>query len=225
MAVEYRASDLLAPLLRRWWVLLLGLAFGLGAAYGALQLVAPTYTATATQLVKGIPGQTTGANYVAAQFAVARARSYPVFVYSGAVLEGVRKDLGDEFTDARLRDQISANNPVDTPLVNVVAKGGTPAEAQELANSAAQHLATFIAKIETIDGKAPVVVSTAVEAELPVAPSSPRPLLFYAMGAAVGGTASILIVLAWGALASRRLVAQTHRHGAETTETPILNKT
>jgi capsular polysaccharide biosynthesis protein len=193
MAVQYRASDLLTLMLRRWWVLLLGVVLGVGAAYGALQVVAPTYIATATQLVKGIPGQTTGANYVAAQFAVARAKSY---------------------TDALLREQVSANNPVDTPMVNIVAEGGSPEEARELANSAAKHLATFIAEIETIDGKAPVVVSTAVEAELPVSPSSPKPLLFYAMGAALGGTVGILTVLAWASLATRRKVAVEAGHSS-----------
>jgi capsular polysaccharide biosynthesis protein len=214
MAVQYRASDLLTLMLRRWWVLLLGVVLGVGAAYGALQVVAPTYIATATQLVKGIPGQTTGANYVAAQFAVARAKSYPVFVYSSKVLDGVRKDLGDTYTDALLREQVSANNPVDTPLVNIVAEGGSPEEARELANSAAKHLATFIAEIETIDGKAPVVVSTAVEAEHPVSPSSPKPLLFCAMGAALGGTVGILTVLAWASLATRRKVVVEAGHSS-----------
>ncbi len=86
MAEEYRVTDLLMLVVRRWWVLTLSLVLGVGLGWGALQVVAPTYTATATQLVKGIPGATTGANYIAAQYAVARAKSYPVFIYSSEVL-------------------------------------------------------------------------------------------------------------------------------------------
>lgn len=203
MAVEYRASDMMRLLLRRWWVVALGIALGIGAGFGALQLATPTYTATATQLVKGIPGGTTGANYIAAQFAVARAKSYPAFIYAQPVLDGVRSDLGVRYSDSELRSQLRATNPIDTPLIDVTAQATTATEAQQLANSAAEHLAVFIAKIETIDGKSPVVISTAVEAELPASPSSPRRSLYLAMGAASGFATGLIVALVIAALGGR----------------------
>lgn len=191
-------------LLRSWWLLLIGLALGLGLAVAALHYTPPTYTATATQLVKGVPGQTTGANYIAAQYAVARARSYPAFIYATPVLTGVRNELGAGFTDAKLRAQLSATNPSDTPLIAITAEGATPLEAKQLADSAAKHLAAFIGTVETIDGKSPVIVSTAVDAELPTSPATPKPMLYYAMGAAIGLAIGLLGALARNAIRARR---------------------
>jgi len=203
MAQETPASDLMGLMLKRWWVLVLGVLLGAGLAVLALRVVTPIYTATATQLIKGVPGAGTGANYLAAQFAVARAKSYPSFIYSSAVLDNVRSDLGPEFTDARLREQLSASNPIDTPLVNITATGSTPEEAQELANSASRHLARFITEIETVSGSTPVIVETAVQAGLPAAPSAPQPALFIALGVTGGFALGVIVILAWGALEAR----------------------
>lgn len=197
------ARDLLGLILRRWWVIALGVVLGAGLALLALRVVPPTYTATATQLIKGVPGSGTGAPYLAAQFAVARAKSYPAFIYSSTVLDNIRSDMGSQFTDGRLREQLSAGNPVDTPLVNVTATGATPQEAQNLANSASRHLARFITQIETVSGTAPVIVETAVQAGLPASPSSPQPTLFLALGLTGGFAVGVVGVLVWGAVASR----------------------
>lgn len=184
-------------------VLLLGVVVGALAGFGALQVIQPTYTATATQLIKGVPGGGTGAPYLAAQFAVARAKSYPAFIFSSTVLDAVRTDLGPQFTDSRLRDQLSASNPPDTPLVQVTATGSTPEEAQALANSASRHLARFITQIETVGGATPVIVETAVQAGLPSQPSDPNPLLLLALGITGGFAAAVVLVVTLGYLQRR----------------------
>ena len=204
MVDEYRMSDLLMLMLRLWWVISIGFAVGVGIAAVALQVVPPTYTATATQLIKGVPGTGAGADYTAAQFAEARVRSYPPFIASKTVFEGVRADLGAEFTDAILQEQLSAANPDGTPLVKVTVTGKSAKEAQDLANSAARHLADFITKIEVVGRRSPVVVEIAVEAGLPTYPTSPSKILFLAMGASVGAALGVVTVLVAGGMASRR---------------------
>ena len=80
---------------RRYWLILsLGVLLGGVTGYGGAHLMTPTYSATATQLVKGVPGTDATANYQAAQYAISRARSYPVFIDSQFVLEAVRSDSG-----------------------------------------------------------------------------------------------------------------------------------
>lgn len=224
MAEQPPTSDLMGLILKRWWVLLLGVVLGAGLGVLALRVVPPIYTATATQLIKGVPGTGTGAPYLAAQFAVARAKSYPAFIYSSTVLDSVRSDMGADFTDARLREQLSASNPTDTPLVQVTAEGSTAKEAQDLANSASRHLARFITQIETVSGSTPVIVETAVQAGLPSSPSAPQPTLFLALGVTGGFALGVVSVLAWGALESRRarpvLGTQNLTDDAELSEQP-----
>lgn len=204
MADEYRGSELLMLMLRLWWVIALSILLGIGISILALLVTPSTYTATATQLVKGVPGVGAGANYQAAQFAESRARSYPTFIASTAVLEGVRADLGPEFTDVRLSEQLSASNPDGTPLVKVKATGKSAEEARDLANSAARRLARFITDIEVVEGTSPVVVEIAVQAGLPAYSSFPSKSLFLALGASMGAAVGIVTVLAMGARKSRR---------------------
>lgn len=212
MEVGANDRDLMGLILKKWWVVALSVAVGALLAAGALYIVPNTYTATATQLIKGVPGSGTGAPYLAAQFAVARAKSYPSFINSTTVLDSVRSDLGPEFSDERLRDQLSASNPADTPLVHVTATGSTPREAQDLANSASRHLARFITQIETVSGTSPVIVETAVQAGLPATPSSPQPLLFMALGLSGGFTAGIIAIIAVDTRRRRTRVGAKRAH-------------
>ncbi|MCB0911277.1 MAG: hypothetical protein KDB60_06655 [Propionibacteriaceae bacterium] len=182
-------------LLEHWLLLLLSIMLGAGAGVLLAMNVPPTYTATATQLVKGIPGTGIAANYEAAQFAVSRARSYPSFIYSQEVLDGVARDMGtDDITS--IREAISATNPTDTPLVQITATGRTAEEARDKANSAARHMATFITDIETVAGRSPISVETAVQALLPQQPSNPRPLLYAAIGSSIGLMIALIIAFA-----------------------------
>lgn len=173
-------------LIRHWALLLLGLLLGGLVGFGATQLMTPVYTATATQLVKGIPAGGVAANYDAAQYAVSRAKSYPSFVHSQSVLEGVRSDLGNTVTLEDLRTELSADNPTDTPLISISATGETPEEARDKANSAAKYMSEFVTQIESVGGKAPISLQTAVKAGPPLEPTSPNTSLMAALGAVVG---------------------------------------
>lgn len=204
MADAHPQTDLLGLLFGRWWVVAISIVLGVGIALIALQVVPPTFTATATQLVKGIPGTGAGSNYMAAQFSEARARSYPAFIASTTVMQGVREDLGPEFTDAKLREQLSAINPAGTPLVKVTATGQSAQDARDLANSAARRLALFITEIEVVKGRSPVLVEIAVQAGLPTHPSFPSKTLFLALGASGGAALGIAAIFARNALAARR---------------------
>lgn len=181
-------------LLRRWWVVAVGLMLGVVLGFVALQVLPATYSATSTLLIKGVPGTGSGANFSAAQYAVARAGSYPSFISSTVVLGGIRSDLDDGSDDREIRDALAATNPTDTPLVHLAARGATAEQAQARANSAARHMARFISQIESVGGVSPVLVEIAVQADLPGEPSNPQPLLVLGVGAATG--------LAFGAVAA-----------------------
>ncbi len=177
----------LGRVLLRYWVLIVaGTLLGAVLAFGATRLMTPVYRATATQLVKGQPGTGSAPSYEAAQYAVSRAKTYPSFVYNAGVLESVQEDLGGSRTIEQLRLDLTASNPVGTPLLEITAAGTTPREASEKANSAAKHLALFITKIESVNGKTPISVELAVQAALPLEAASPKTLVITALGALIG---------------------------------------
>ena len=187
MAEPLSLGQLGRVLSRYWLLIVLGTLVGGLLAFGATRFMTPVYRATAIQLVKGLPGnQAAAANYEAAQYAVNRAKTYPPFVYSLQVLEGVRRDTGNTETIDQLRLDLSASNPVETPLLEVSADAPTAAEAQVKANAAARNMATFIEQIETTNGKKPISVEIAVDAALPTKAASPKTLVIAALGALIG---------------------------------------
>ena len=195
MAEPLSLGQLARVLLRYWVLIVLGTLLGGGLAFGVTRFMTPVYRATAIQLVKGLPGTGAAANYEAAQYAVSRAKTYPSFVHSLEVLEGVRRDTGNTASIIQLREDLSATNPVETPLLEISATASTPVEAQEKANSAARHMARFITQIETVGNKSPVTVETAVQAALPTNAASPKTLVIAGLGAMMGFALATIIAL------------------------------
>lgn len=213
---EALSMQQLGRIVRRYWLVLLAAVVlgGLSGYFGA-RLIPPTYTASATQLVKGIPGTDATANYQAAQYAISRSRTYPVFIDSQPVLEGVRSDFGGRIEVGELQERLSASNPIDTPLIQVTATGPTPEEARDMANSAARHLARYITQIETVNGSSPVNVEVAVQATRPYDPTAPRPLLTASLVAFAAGCLGLACVVLFDRVIrpwlSRRRALKTDR--------------
>ena len=195
MAEPLSLGQLGRVLLRYWVLIVVGTLVGAALAFGVTRLMTPVYRATATQLVKGLPGTGSAATYEAAQYAVSRAKTYPSFVYNSGVLENVRNDLGGTRTVVDLRKDLSVTNPQNTPLLEIAALAPTPEEAQDKANSAARHLARFITEIETVGNRSPISVETAVQAALPTEAAAPKTLVITALGAVLGFVLATLAAL------------------------------
>ena len=103
MAEPLSLGQLGRVLFRYWILILVGTLVGGALAFGVTRFMTPVYRATAIQLVKGLPGTGAAANYEAAQYAVNRAKTYPSFVHSQEVLDGVRNDLGNTESVDQLR--------------------------------------------------------------------------------------------------------------------------
>ncbi|MFT4216800.1 MAG: hypothetical protein QM619_06385 [Micropruina sp.] len=206
----------LGTIARRHWLILAALvAVGAVGGYLGARALPPTYTAMATSLVKGIPGTDSTANYQAAQYAISRARTYPIFVDSLPVLEAVRSDLGDTATIEDLQVELAASNPIDTPLVQVTAEAGSADGARDMANSAARHLARYITQIETVNGSSPVTVEVAVQATSPRSPTTPRPALIAGLGAFSAGCLGLVGLVMFDRIGRPLVSARRLRHPNE----------
>lgn len=186
-------------LLRRQWRVVMVFAFTFGAiATGVTLLMPKVYSATTTQFVRGVPGVGVGAEYQAAQFATSRAKSYSVMVANPDVLTGIIKDLNLQMTAGDLLTRITAENPIDTNLINITARATTPDMAREISVHAADNLAKLIVRIEssgTTGGKSPIDIQTAVPASTPTSPTSPRAILNVGVGTLLGLALGTIVAL------------------------------
>lgn len=191
-------QEYLTALRRHWVVALACLLVGAGVALGVTAALPKVYVATTIQFVRGVPGTGAAAEYQAAQFAVSRAKSYSVMIGNPDVLSGIIDDLDLSMGPGELFSRLTVENPLDTPLIRVTARGRTADEAQSISIAAADNLAKLINRLEsagTASGKSPVDVQTAVPALKPGSPTSPSAPLNTAVGLLVGAAVGSLLAV------------------------------
>ena len=220
-------QDYLRVMGRHWLLVLVSALVGTGVAFGVTQAMPKVYVATTTQFVRGLPtGTTAGADYQAAQFAQSRAKSYSVMIGNPDVLAGIISDLNLDMTPGDLYPRLTVENPIDTPLLNVSARGRTADEAQELSIAAANNLTKLILRLESAGTTrtSPIDIQTAVPALKPTQPSSPRLLLNVAVGSMLGLAIGSVLALIRD---SRPTRARRRRHqapGAELAAAPHVER-
>lgn len=200
--------DVFLRAMRRQWRAIALLVAVCCVAAGVVTMLMPrVYVATTTQFVRGVPGTGVAAEYQAAQFATARAKSYSVLLANPEVLTGIISDLKIQMSPVDLLARVSAENPLDTNLINVSARGSTPEEAQRISGAAADNLAQLIVRLEssgTTARKSPIAIQTAVPAPRPTSPASPRLPLNLAVAGLLGLALGIIVALARDARSHRR---------------------
>jgi capsular exopolysaccharide synthesis family protein len=190
--VELR--DYVRLLRRRWRLVALSVLLGLAAAT-AVTLASPKeYTATAQLFVSasdagtGQQGASISTAYTGGLFTQQRVKSYVSVITSIRTATLVKDDLGVVNTPMNLAAKFTATAPLDTVLINVSVKDTNPAMAQRLANSIGKVFPGLVDTIEkpNAGGVSPVKVSVVQPAQLPGAPTSPKPKLNLALGLLVG---------------------------------------
>lgn len=177
---------------RRWASILLPTVFAVVVA-AVFFIAQPTiYTATTTIYVSSGSGENLDELPQGSMVAGQRVQTYADLVTTPAVLDPVIEDLGLALPRAELAEDIVAQVPRDTLLLEITASAGEPQAATDLANATVASLQNLVNEIET-PGGAPVAagdelveLSVVREAELPARPHSPRPELIFGTGLGVG---------------------------------------
>ncbi|WP_067498847.1 Wzz/FepE/Etk N-terminal domain-containing protein [Actinoplanes sp. TFC3] len=160
---------------------------GAGAAYAAFKT--PTYTAKAYVVaIAGKSDPMTALNF---------AQAYGRIATSGPVLAAARTRL----TDASGLTSVRSSTSPDAPVVEITATGSAATHTTDLANAVAGALADYgsLRKADT-----DVTLSVLAPATVPVRPSSPKPPLELAVGAAGGLLAGALASMAGSGLSIGR---------------------
>jgi len=123
------------------------------------------------------------------QLARSRATSYVDIAKSRATAKQVITDLGLDVDPAGLVSRITVDQPLNTVLLKITARGGTPRDAQTLADAWVAALAKRVAAIEDPGGSSqdgtPRVIPVE-SAEFPSRPISPNPTRNLALGLIAG---------------------------------------
>jgi capsular exopolysaccharide synthesis family protein len=175
---------------KRWTLIVLSVLVALGAALSMAFLQQPTYQAT-SQMYISVNATTTDqtSQLLDGSLAAAnRVKSYADIVNSPRITAAVQKELGSSLTADQIGKEISADNPLDTVLLNVHVRDVNPVRAQEIANAVAQQFGLLVNQLETPQGSgtSPVKVSVVQEAQLPIAPVAPNKKVDVGLGLLLG---------------------------------------
>jgi len=210
----------LVGLLKRHWLLtsvcaLLGVAIALGLA---VFVVTPSYSATVKLYVSGT-GTTADDRQQSGAYAQAHVGSYAEMADSNDILVAVRDKLGLPQTQdgsyRDLADSITAENPLDTLIINVTVEDASPQRAQAVAAAIGQVYNPVVARIESPSSTnhSPVRINIVSPPALPTSYDSPNKK-FYAVsgllaGLAVGAGMAWLVEQLPAARRRRSAISQT----------------
>lgn len=177
-----KTREILRRLVRRFGLLLLLtlIGGGAGAIYAAVKT--PTYTAKAYVVTIGAGAEPIVAlNY---------AQAYGRIATTGPVLATAGKTLG---ADRAGLNRVTASTSPDAPVIEITATGSSPGRTANVANAVAGSL---IALGDTRKGETRVGLAMLAAATPPARPTSPKPPMELAVGAAAGLLIGGLAVLA-----------------------------
>jgi len=181
-------SNVLLALVRGFWVILLGIFLGVGAASLVSQLVSPVYRSEVHLLVvatadgDGPITELTTYTQTYSELAIAP--------------EVVGEDVGDTgiMDPQNLEEVINTEVSTNSPLFKVIASSQDPEDASELANTIGTSIEDRTANLADNTGYRAKVVARAEPAE---SPAWPNLALNIAVGAGIGLLLGAIAALIW----------------------------
>jgi capsular polysaccharide biosynthesis protein len=204
-----KSPEILRRLVQRFGLLLALTLIGgaAGGVYGAVKQ--PTYTAKAYVVAIGDPGEAINAlNF---------AQAYGRIATSGPVLVLAEPELGVDKSGLR---EVTASTSPDAPVIEITSTGRSAQHTTALANAIANALINLgnTRKTETH-----ITLELLAGATIPSQPSSPKPPLELAVGAAAGlliGGLTVLAGVGRASAARLRATAEARYEVAEVDEQP-----
>lgn len=180
--------EIIRALRDSWWVLVLGLLLGAASAVAVTLATTPVYTSHTQLFVSTTDTASSTDVFQGNQFAEKRIASYAELLTSRELAARVA-EVGDfGLSVDQLRSEISATPVAGTVVLDVGVTDVSAQRAQRIASAVASEFISAVHDLETPVGAtvSPVTVTVFGAADLPEAPSTPRPLLNLALGLAIG---------------------------------------
>lgn len=180
--------EFLRALRHSWAVILVVFALFVivGSAYTLMQK--PRYEATAQAYVAVGANDSVNDLNQGAQFAQSIVKSFANLATNAYVLQPVSKDPDVDSSLAQLRQQVTAEAPVDSSIISVTAEAGTPEQAAVIANAVTARLSTAVEQLNPTSRRsdAGIRLTPTDPATAPPTPASPNTPLNIGVAAILG---------------------------------------
>jgi receptor protein-tyrosine kinase len=144
-------KDLLRTIQRRWLTIVVFVALALLIATAVSLLVTPRYESTARVFIS-TETKTSQDAYAASLFTAQRVKSYADLADSREVMQQVIDSLSLDASPGQLAEQVEASVVQDTIIIRLTVTDDDPAQAQKIAQAAAEELSTYVEALETPRG-------------------------------------------------------------------------
>jgi capsular exopolysaccharide synthesis family protein len=197
--------DFLRVVRKNVWIIVALVAASLIAAVAFSALRTPLYEAKATVFVSSQAGGTIAEVQQGSSFTQSRVTTYTRLVTTPSVLQPVIDELDLDTTPAQLAEHITANNPLNTSLIEIQVRDPDAADAAVIADALGDSLRDTVQRIETpLDQSTSPVRLTQVEsASVPIAPVVPNVLLNVGLALVIGLALAAAAVVARESLDTR----------------------
>ncbi|MBB1512575.1 polysaccharide biosynthesis tyrosine autokinase [Tessaracoccus sp. MC1627] len=209
-------------IVQRYWRSSLATLFACIAIAAVVTLLQkPTYSSTASVFLAVESGGTAGELSQGATYAERQVKSFVTVATSAMVLEPVISNLRLDLTRGEVAGKLTVTAPIATSVIEIQAEDRDPALAADLANSVADSLQAAVGQLAppSPDGAALVSATVIDTAQVPIAPTAPRPAVNLALGAVLG------LMLALGQAVLRSLAdtrLRTTQDIEALTDAPVL---
>jgi len=184
-------------LLKSWPVVVVLALVGGAAGYGYAQTQPDSFRATSSVFVSATEGSDPNELLQGSSYTQNLVQSYTRLATSSVVLEPVIEQMGLDLTPTQLARQITAENPLNTVIIDVAVVDGDPQRAADVANAVTISLSQQARALspENTAGNSTLSVAPIAEATPPTQPVSPNRRLIALSGFAVGGVLGIALAL------------------------------
>ncbi|BDZ42738.1 chromosome partitioning protein [Paraoerskovia sediminicola] len=191
-----RIGEYISMVRAHWIALTVFCLVGGAAAIALVSATTPLYTARVEVVVVTSSGDTANELVQSYDFSQKQVRTFSALVTRPIVLDPVISELDLEASPEDLAKQISVSSPLNTSLISIDVEDPSAEEAADVANATAQNLALVVGDLvpDLESGDSSVTLETVRPAVVPEVPSSPKTLLWIALGLVGGAVAGVTYI-------------------------------
>lgn len=184
-------------LVKSWPVILVLALVGGAAGYGVAQTRPDSFRATSSVFVSAAEGSDPNELLQGSSYTQNLVQSYTRLATATVVLEPVISDLGLDVTPVQLARQITAENPLNTVIIDVSVVDGDRQRAADIANAVTRSLSAEARSLspESAAGLSTLSVAPIAEATPPNSPVGPNRRLIALTGLALGLALGVVLAL------------------------------